>query len=241
MNIDRRYLWKEAFGDSDAFLDIFSATAYANERTNCIEIDGKTVAALYWFDCEYAEKKIAYIYAVATAKAHRGQGLCHRLMEHTHRRLQAQGYAGALLVPGSRELVRLYADMGYEPCTCVGQLAVNAEGVTDCVPIDKREYATLRRQRLPQGGVIQEGENLDFLERQAKFYRGNDFVLAARKEGEKLVGLELLGNTKTVSAIVGALGCASGEFRVPNGNTPFAMSLFFEEMSKPSYFGLAFD
>ncbi len=241
MNIDRRTLWKEAFGDTDAFLDIFSATAYADERTNHIEIDGKTVAALYWFNSEYAEKKIAYIYAVATAKAYRGQGLCHRLMEHTHQLLQAQGYAGALLVPGSKELVRLYADMGYELCTCVGQLSVTAQGFTDCIPIDKREYAVLRRQWLPQGGVIQEGENLDFLEKQAQFYRGSDFVLTARKEGDRLIGLELLGNTEKASAIVGALGCASGEFRVPSGNTPFAMGLFFEEMPKPSYFGLAFD
>ena len=241
MNIDRRNLWKEAFGDTDEFLDLFASTAYADKRTNSIEIDGKTVAALYWFDCEYAEKKLAYIYAVATAKTHRGQGLCHRLMENTHRLLQPQGYAGAMLVPGSRELVRLYANMGYEPCTCVGQLSVMSRGFTDCVPIDQREYAILRRQLLPQDGVIQEGENLDFLEKQAQFYRGSDFVLAARKEGDRLSGLELLGNTEKASAIVGALGCASGEFRVPNGNTPFAMGLFFEEMPKPSYFGLAFD
>ena len=89
--------------------------------------------------------------------------------------------------------------------------------------------------------MIQEGENLAFLEKQAQFYRGDDFVLAARKEGDRLSGLELLGNTERAAAIVGALGSASGEFRVPNGNTPFAMGLFFEEMPKPSYFGLAFD
>ncbi len=241
MNINRRNLWKEAFGDTDEFLDIFSATAYADERSNGIEINGKTVAALYWFDCEYKEKKIAYIYAVATAKAHRGQGLCHRLMNDTHRLLREQGYAGAMLVPGNRDLVDLYADMGYEPCTRVGQLSVTAEGSTECMPIDKCGYAVLRRQFLPQGGVMQEGENLDFLERQAAFYRGNDFVLAARKEGEKLIGMELLGNTETAAAIVGALGCKTGEFRIPNGNIPFAMGFFFEEMTKPTYFGLAFD
>lgn len=241
MNIDRRHLWKEAFGDTDEFLDIFSATAYAHERSNSIEIDGKTVAALYWLDCQYGEKKIAYIYAVATAKAHRGQGLCRRLMEDTHRLLREQGYAGAMLVPGNKGLVNMYAGMGYEPCTRIGQLSVTAAGYIECMPIDKSEYAVLRRQFLPQGGVIQEGENLDFLERQAQFYRGSDFVLAARKEGEVLIGLELLGNPETASAIVGALGCKTGEFRIPNGNIPFAMGLFFEEMPKPAYFGFAFD
>ncbi len=241
MNIDRRNLWKEAFGDTDEFLDAFSATAYASERTNSIELDGKTVAALYWFDCEYRGKKIAYIYAVATAKAHRGQGLCHRLMNDTHRRLRESGYAGAVLVPGSQELVNLYADMGYEPCTHIGQLSVTAEGTTDCISIDKKEYAIRRHRLLPQGGIIQEGENLDFLEKQAQFYRGHDFVLAARQEGNQLIGLELLGHAEKASAIVGTLGCTSGRFRVPNGNIPFAMGLFFEPMPKPSYFGLAFD
>ena len=241
MNIDCRNLWKEAFGDTDEFLDVFSATAYSAQRTNRVEIDGKTVAALYWFDCEYKGKKIAYIYAVATAEAYRGQGLCHKLMRKTHRLLQEKGYAGTMLVPGGQDLATLYADMGYVPCTCIGNVSVSARGGTDCVPIDKREYAMLRRQMLPPCAVIQEGENLDFLEKQAQFYCGDGFVLAARKEGNKLIGLELLGDTEKAAAIVGSLGCALGEFRVPNGNIPFAMGLFFEPMPKPVYFGLVFD
>ena len=241
MNIDRRNLWQEAFGDTDAFLDGFSATAYAPERSKSIEINGKTVAALYWFDCRYGEEKLAYLYAVATAKSHRGQGLCHRLMRETHRHLQENGYAGVLLVPGNRELVNLYADMGYTPCTAIGQMSVQAQGKTECTLIDKREYAAVRRQLLPLGGVIQEGENLDFLEAQAQFYRGDDFVLVARKEGELLIGVELLGNTAKAAAIVGSLGCKTGEFRVPSGDVPFAMALFFKQVPKPSDFGLAFD
>ena len=241
MNIDRRALWQEAFGDTDAFLDGFSATAYAPERSKSIEINGKTVAALYWFDCRYGEEKLAYLYAVATAKSHRGQGLCHRLMQDTHRHLQENDYAGALLVPGNRELVNLYADMGYTPCTAIGQMSVQAQGKTECTLIDKREYAAVRRQWLPQGGVIQEGENLDFLETQAQFYRGDDFVLAARKEENRLIGLELLGNTAKAAAIVGTMDCKNGEFRIPCGDIPFAMGLFFKEMPIPSYFGLAFD
>ena len=36
-------------------------------------------------------------------------------------------------------------------------------------------------QFLPQGGVVQEGANLDFLEKQARFFAGHDFLLAARE------------------------------------------------------------
>ena len=53
-----RKLWKEAFGDTDAFLDLFFGTAFSKERSLCA-VDGDSVAAaLYWLDCEYADQKI---------------------------------------------------------------------------------------------------------------------------------------------------------------------------------------
>ena len=76
-----RSLWKEAFGDGDAFLDTFFATAYLPSRTRCMVEGGEVVSALYWFDCEYSGKRIAYLYAVATAEKHRGRGYCQSLLE----------------------------------------------------------------------------------------------------------------------------------------------------------------
>ena len=155
MNIDRRRLWQEAFGDSDEFLDMFSSVAYAPERSRTISVDGDLAAVLYWFDCEYDGKKIAYIYAVATAKAYRGRGLCHRLMTQAHQHLRDNGYVGAILVPGSKELFDLYADMGYKVCSYMSEIICEAEGVVACKEIDKSEYAKLRRQFLPQGRAAQ--------------------------------------------------------------------------------------
>lgn len=241
MNIERRRLWQEAFGDTDAFLDGFAATAYAPQRSRTVTIDGQLAAALYWFDCSYREKRIAYLYAVATAKAYRRQGLCHRLMNDTHRHLREQGYAGAILVPGSKALFDLYGGMGYHVCSDVASISCSGEGRVDCRTIDKGEYAVLRRAMLPPGGVVQEGENLDFLERQAQFYVGPDFLLAARREGEHLHGLELLGNTSAAAAIVSTLGCQSGQFRTPGHDRPFAMYYSLGDECAPTYFGFAFD
>ena len=241
MNIELRGLWQEAFGDTDEFLDMFAATAYAPERMNRLCTDGQTVAALYWFDCEYSNKKIAYIYAVATAKAYRGRGLCHQLMKDTHEKLREQGYAGAILVPGSKELFDLYAGMGYRICSYVQTVSCCGQGKADLRSIDKQEYAVLRRQFLPQGGVLQEGANLDFLERQANFYAGSDFVLAARQEKDILIGLELLGEVSAASGITAALDCKEGQFRVPGQGRPFAMYYALADTDRPTYFGLAFD
>ncbi len=241
MNIDRRRLWQEAFGDTDAFLDLFSSTAYASHRSRTLTVDGNLAAALYWLDCSYCDKKIAYIYAVATAKAYRRQGLCHRLMEDTHLQLKDQGYAGAILVPGSKALFELYTGMGYTICSYVRTLCCQAQGTIECREIGKTEYAVMRRQMLPPGGVVQEGENLDFLEKQAQFYAGPGFLLAARKEGVCLHGLELLGDTSAAPAIAATLGCETGKFRTSGSEQPFAMYYPLRDDAVPTYFGFAFD
>ncbi len=237
-------LWKEAFGDSDEFVKTFFSTAFSPKRSRRISLDGITAAALYWFDCTYNGKRIAYVYAVATAKAYRGQGLCHILMNDTHTMLKSQGYTGAILVPGSKELFDFYHRMGYKTCAYVNEIKYKkSERKVKISKIGKEEYAKLRRQHLPEGGVLQEGENLDFLERYASFYAGRDFVLATLEEKDIMHGIELLGNVSSAPDIVGTLGYKSGNFRAPGKETPFAMYYPFEKnkSAPPTYFGLAFD
>lgn len=242
-----RGLWKEAFGDTEDFLNDFRRTAFDANRCRCVVVDGKMAASLYWFDCLCMEKRIAYIYAVATAKAYRGQGICHNLMENTHRHLSELGYEGAIVVPGSGGLFRFYEGMGYRVCSTVRELsciaAVGDIKELSLRSIGKEEYARLRRQFLPKGGVVQEKENLDFLQTQAQLYAGSGFLLAARREDDTLVGVELLGNETRTPEIVSALGCMHGTFRVPGEGKPFAMyySLTNDTQPVPTYFGLAFD
>lgn len=239
-----RALWHEAFGDTDEFLDIFFATAFSPRRCRCITDGRDVVAALYIFDCEYDHRRIAYIYAVATAASHRGRGLCRTLMDETHRQLKDLGYAGCILVPGSEGLFGLYRKIGYTVCSRIGSL----ETAADSTPINIRtisqdEYAALRRHYLPRGGVIQENENLAFLASQASFYAGDDFVLAVQKRKDTLYSPELLGNIDRAPGIVRALGCSRGKFRIPGESEPFAMYLPLcdKNINAPSYFGIAFD
>ena len=112
-------LWKEAFGDSDEFINTFKETAFSTKRSRVIKKDDEVLAALYWFDCTVYGRPIAYIYAVATLKAYRGQGLCKRLMIDTHTHLKNSGYEGAILVPGSKELFEFYKNLGYKTCTYI--------------------------------------------------------------------------------------------------------------------------
>jgi len=239
-----RMLWKEAFGDNDEFLDNFFSTAFHTDRCRFITSDDAPAAVLYWFDCLYMNKPVAYLYAIATAKAHRGQGLCHLLMNEVHSKLQALGYAGAILVPADSRLFELYQTLGYQTCCYINEFTCKASSKK--VPlrrISAEEYTTLRRKLLPNGGILQEHENTDFLSTQSNFYTGDNFLLTARMENRQLFGMELLGDTSCAPDILYTLGCNQGIFRTQGHSMPFAMyhDLSDASLPLPSYFGLAFD
>lgn len=238
-----RALWKLVFEDTNAFLDKFFGLVFSPQRCRCLTLDGEIAAALYWFRCEENGKRYAYLYAVATHPDHRRKGLCRRLLEDTHALLKAQGYAGVLLVPQEEPLRRMYEASGYRTCTTVSEFPCTVSSFPAPLhPIDREEYARLRRQYLPNGGVIQEEENLRFLETYASFYSGQTFLLAACGEGGKLRGIELLGDPSAGPEILCALGYSEGIFRAPGSAVPFAMFCPLEpDGAAPGYFGLALD
>lgn len=237
-------LWKDAFGDTDDFLSDFFGTAYSPLRCRIARLNEETVGVLYWFDVSCEGQKMAYLYAVATHPGHRGKGVCHHLMADTHALLKEQGYAAALLVPQSDALRNMYAAFGYRSCTTVTELfcAAGSDPVS-IHKIDGEEFSRLRREYLPEGAVVQEGENLRFLETQAHFYRGTGFLLAAlRTEEDTLFGAELLGSAEAAPGILKALGCAQGTFRTPGEKETFAMFLpLAKNARQPRYFGFPFD
>lgn len=238
-----RSLWKTAFGDTDAFLDDFFRTAYSPDRCRCILEDGRITAALYWFHASCGSQKFAYLYAVATNPAFRGRGLCRHLMEDIRVQLAAQGFHGLILVPQKESLRQMYAKMGYENCGSVSRFTAPPEEIP--MPMRRlspEEFAAARRDLLPPGGIIQEGENLALLHTYALFYQGQDFLAAVTLDKDKLLCHELLGNPDAAYGLVSALGCREGVFCIPGDDMPFAQYLpLTADCVKPAYFGLAFD
>lgn len=247
MHKELRELWKNAFDDSDDFLDIFQKTAFSEDRCQYITLDNHIASALYWFDCTLEDKKIAYIYAVATHEKHRGKGLCHKLMEQTHTYLKEQGYEGAILSPATDDLIHFYERIGYEVCTYVDELRFDEESIQpseaiSLQKISKEEFASLRKNLLPSNALIQENENLDFLETQASFYKGTDFLLTARKEGTTLNGIEFLGDCSLLPNIIKSFNCTTGIIRTIGNTKPLGMYYSLTNNSiKPNYLGFIFD
>lgn len=236
-------LWREAFGDTYEDIDRFFDTAFSPLRCMCIA-DGKDIAAaLYWFECEYKCKKAAYIYAVATARDYRGRGMCHMLMDASHRLLREQGFAVAVLVPGESTLFDFYGKMGYKTFCSVSEYTFNADDLgVSLQKICKEEYSAVRRELLPEDSVIQERECIDYLSSYAELYKGDGFLCACVKSGDFLRITELLGEGKP-EGIAYALSCNAGSVRREGAGRRFAMYLMLgnEIAEPPRYFGLAFD
>ena len=238
-----RQLWKLAFGDEDSFIDKFFENGYAPQRCRCITREETVVAALYWFDVQIEDQKAAYVYGVATHPDFRGQGLCRRLMADTHAHLAALGYASVLLVPQKEELRQMYLGLGYRNCTKISEFFCSDDPYPAPMhAIDREDYTRLRRQQMPSGTVIQEGENLDFLGSYAKFYKGMDFLMAAVIEGDHLFAPEFLGNRGSAAGVLCSLGCCQGTFRTPGDKMDFAMiHPLAENAIAPAHFAFAFD
>ena len=232
-----RTLWTECFGNGEGWIDTFFRTAFDPDHVCALNRQGKPAAALCWMEACCDGRKLAYLYAVATAPEHRHQGLCRELMRLTHEELAQRGYDGAILVPADSGLRRMYENMGYGSFGGIRVISARAAAPLPIRQVSPGEYAALRREYLPKGGVVQENGAIEYLAHGAGLYAGGDFLLAQ----ENGTGVELLGNAHAAPGILGALGLERGSFRTP-GEKPFAMfhSLTGDDWL-PGYFGLAFE
>ncbi len=236
-----RALWKQAFGDTEEFLDCFFTAGFSYDRCRCIFADSGVVAALYWFEGTAWGRKMAYLYAVATEKTHRGQGMGHLLLANTHAFLRDQGYEGVLLKP-AEGLEGFYASMGYAPFGAVTDREWEAGEKCYKRRVEAEEYGLLRREFLPRGSFCQDGALLRFLATRAELYTGEDFLAAVSREKPAEI-LEFLGNREKIPGLLGALHLQKARVYTPGGNAPAGMYLSLTQtpISVPAYMGLAMD
>jgi hypothetical protein len=149
----------------------------------------------------------------------------------------------------------MYEKLGYRICSHATEFSAAASTEPAALrEVDGEEYCRLRRQFLPEGGVLQEGDSIRFLQSMNRFYAGEDFLVAIYKKADTyekevdseeentLYGIELLGNIRKAPGILYALGYKQGHFRAPGEEMPFAMYYGLKENGMiPTYFGLAFD
>ena len=236
-----RSLWKEAFSDTDAFIDLFFDRGFAPERSLTVKEGENVLAALYWFYCAWEENQSAYIYAVATKKEHRGKGICRAMMDRLHEDMEKMGRS-TVLVPVDENLRTFYARMGYGNFGGMDEEIYHPKGTPVLAQkLSVTDYMQKRKGLLPEGGIVQEGEVLPFLESMLTFYGGESWLLAGYQDGGKWIFPEFLGDIALLPGILNTLEipfarvCTAGE-------RPFAMYRGATELQElPRYFAFALD
>ncbi len=248
-----RALWREAFGDTEEYLDTFFRLAFDPSRCLCIEA-GK--AACHWLPCSCRGQKIAYLYAVATAKDSRGQGLCRALLTQAQAVLCAQGFAGILLVPQKESLRPMYRKLGFQNATQISEFSTTAPlqreeerppcargavSGADWGVVTPTAYAQARVALLPEGSAVEGPEFFAFLASQISFYRMGDNLFACAQEGDHLYIPELLGDPSAASAILPTFGATHATIRTPGQGRAWAMYCPLSDAPAPTHFSFAMD
>ena len=153
------------------------------------------------------------------------------------------GRHGTVLVPANESLARMYEKMGYALATTATEFSCQAAPTPVAMTeISLVEFQRRRSAMLPYGSLQPDDAGLAFLETQASFYAGDDFLLTGREEDGIFFGMELLGNSAAAPGILQALGHSFGTFRCPGKDVPFAMYRPLDpQVPPPAYFAFAFD
>ena len=235
-----RRLWQQAFGDSNAFLDSFYEAGFSCDRCRCIYFEGEPVAAVYFFDCFWKEKKLAYLYALAVEQTHQKQGLSRLLLADTHALLQQMGYQGAVMEPATEKLTEYYCRLGYRVFGGRQEVRCAAgDSPISCNQLGELCYEQARRELLPEGGISQEGAFTAFLHTQADFYGGDGFAAAVLRENGKVA--EYLGDDQKIPGFLKTIGVSESVGRLPGGQPNAVYLDFLGGRENPSYFGLPMD
>lgn len=136
-------LWQEAFGDSPEAVSYFFKT-FPNCISYAAEEDGRIVSMVHALPQVLSpDLPAAYLYAVATLRSHRGNGLCRQLMAFAEDDLKKQGFACCVLTPGEPDLFAFYKELGYETAFTRTRTVFKTG-----TPVSIEEYMQLRGQLL---------------------------------------------------------------------------------------------
>ena len=110
-----RHLWQECFGDDITTIDHFFTTVYNPKLCFTHSINGTVVAMLHLVPVRYGNSQHGYIYAVATDRAFRRQGIASQLIQRAIEYAKECGeYKSLILIPADEAAQRLYSRFGFE-------------------------------------------------------------------------------------------------------------------------------
>ena len=123
-------LWQEAFGDTAEEALFYFQHRHKQQNMFVFEIGSEISGMLSMLPVHlHSPKQIIqarYVFAVATKKTRRGQGISTRLLEAAHQKMQAEGSSASILVPAEPSLFEFYGKRGYKTGFQVDQVHLKA-------------------------------------------------------------------------------------------------------------------
>ncbi|MBE0676201.1 MAG: GNAT family N-acetyltransferase [Bacteroidales bacterium] len=145
-----RRIWKDVFGDSDEFIDLFFRNRYSPDSALVYHTDGAPVSMLFF--PQYIMKagdslhKLGYICGAATLPEYRGRGLMAELLNASFGIMAARGDRFTSLIPASDSLYGYYERFGYSTYFYRKRIVVNRTA-----------------SKIPNPSVIRPADNADQL------------------------------------------------------------------------------
>ena len=148
-------LWAEAFSDSPGAIDAYFIHRHADENMLVDERNGSITGMLNMLPLALTTNggkpfSARYLYAIATRKAFRGQGISTALIACAHEQMKAMEIAASVLVPGDAGLFAFYAKRGYQTAFHLDIVSFDAEALPAFPPEGRHspclpgEYTRLR-------------------------------------------------------------------------------------------------
>jgi predicted acetyltransferase len=198
MERQQKDLWKTCFGDSDAFIDLYSRTRYT-PGVLCADVEeGRLLAMLHrlpytlWLNGQ--EQQAEYISGACTHPDFRGQGRMHRLIERSWEAARREGRRWSFLIPASPELFRFYGEMGYVQAfpgeeICIPQILKNraCEEIVDSASPDEILDYLNRALRRQGNAVLHSLRELEGVMEDIRLARG--VILSTYDEAQRLNGI----------------------------------------------------
>lgn len=165
-------LWQEAFGDSPEEAGFYLERRHRHENMLVDESAGQIHGMMSMLPLELLTPqktlKARYVFAVATKKEYRGQGVSTRLIEEAHRSMQAAGIDASLLVPANPSLFEYYGKRGYQTAFSIDEAMIQAQDIKEPEDSSRIEPCSVE----------------EYLQARDAFYRGSR--LYARWDAEAL-------------------------------------------------------
>lgn len=131
----QKEIWKRCFGDSDEYIDFFYANLYKNDETMLLLQNKEILAMLTMIPIKTVAPdnqsfSATMLYAIATHPEFQNRGFATRLMDFTHKYLEAKNNKFSILVPADKHLFEFYRKLGYEEAFYIRELQITPEGIS---------------------------------------------------------------------------------------------------------------